>query len=180
MFLIASQRPPPEPDLEQWAWMYARWPGAITKASDMLKDSEFLHFVAKADAPSARVQIQDFLRGMSSSGGPKIQHSLRSDIVQATAMPRLSSVRSRWVSSIVEHGIAEPGLWDLHCQMRTLARVYAHDDSTLEAFLDSVWKQMLTQSACFWTSPLGRPTERRHSSVWLRHSSAASSWDRRR
>jgi hypothetical protein len=50
-----------------------------------------------------------------------------------------SSVRSRWVSPIVERGLAEPGLRDVHCQMRTLGRVYAHDENTLEVILDSVW-----------------------------------------
>jgi hypothetical protein len=64
------------------------------------------------------------------------------DIVQL--MLRFSAVRSRWVAQIVEYGIAEARLRDLHSQMRTLGRVYAHDDNTLDAFLDSTWKQLLT------------------------------------
>jgi hypothetical protein len=127
--------------------MLARW--AITEAGDMSKESDFLHIVAKANALS--VQIQEFLRGMSGSGGPTIPHALRSDIVKV--MLPFSAVRSRWVSSIVERGVAEPRLRDLHCHMRTLARVYARDDNTLEAFLDSAWKQMLTQSAMFVSIP---------------------------
>jgi hypothetical protein len=67
------------------------------------------------------VQIQAFLRSMLDLGGSTIQHALRSDIVQV--MLCFSTVRSRWVSSVVEHGLAEPSLRDLHCQMRMLARV---------------------------------------------------------
>jgi hypothetical protein len=67
-------------------------------------------------------------------------------------MLRFSEVRSRWVSVslIVERGVAEPRLCNLHCQMCTLARVYSRDDST---FLDSDWKLMLTQSAMFVSIP---------------------------
>jgi len=130
-------------DVEQWAWMFARW--AIAEASDMSKDSEFLQVVSKADSLS--VQIQDFLRGMVGSGGSTIPHALRSDIVQV--MLRFSTVRARWVAGVVERGVAVQGLRDLHGQMRKLGRVYAHDDSTLEAFIDSLWKQLLTQSAMF-------------------------------
>jgi hypothetical protein len=36
--------------------------------------------------------------------------------------------------------------------MRTLGRVIANDDSTLDAFLESVWNQLLTQSAQFTQS----------------------------
>ena len=129
-------------DVEQWAWMFARW--AIAEASDMSKDSEFLAVVSKADSLSG--QIQDFLRGMA-SGGSTIPHALRSDIVQV--MLRFSTVRARWVAGVVERGIAEEGLRDLHSQMRTLGRVYAHDNSTLETFIDSLWKQLLTQSAMY-------------------------------
>jgi hypothetical protein len=82
---------------------------------------------------------------MTGSGGPTIPHALKSDIVQL--MLRFSAVRSRWVAQIVEYGITELRLRDLHNQMRTLGRVYAHDDNTLDAFLDSAWKQLLTQSA---------------------------------
>ena len=110
----------------------------------MSKDSEFLQVVSKADSLSA--QIQDFLRGMG-SGGSTIPHALRSDIVQV--MLRFSSVRARWVAGVVERGVAEQRLRDLHSQMRTLGRVHAHDNSTLEAFIDSLWKQLLTQSAMF-------------------------------
>jgi hypothetical protein len=42
---------------------------------------------------------------------------------------------------------------DLHSQMCTLGRVYAHDDTTLDAFLDSAWKQLLTQSAQYTHLP---------------------------
>jgi hypothetical protein len=45
------------------------------------------------------------------------------------------------------NGVTLMGLQDVHSQMRTLGRVYAKDDSTLETFLESVWKQLLTQSA---------------------------------
>jgi len=140
--LLLTASPLKVHDVEQWAWMFARW--AIAEASDMSKDSEFLQVVSKADSLSA--QIQDFLRGMG-SGGSTIPHALRSDIVQV--MLRFSTVRARWVAGVVERGVAEQGLRDLHSQMRTLGRVYAHDNSTLEAFIDSLWKQLLTQSAMF-------------------------------
>jgi hypothetical protein len=52
---------------------------------------------------------------MSGSGGPTIPHALKSDIVQL--MLRFSSVRSRWVAQIVEYGIAEVRLRDLHSQI---------------------------------------------------------------
>jgi hypothetical protein len=97
------------------------------------------------------VQIQEFLRAMTGSGGPTIPHALKSDIVQL--MLRFSAVRSRWVAQIVEYGIAEARLRDLHSQMRTLGRVYAHDDNTLDAFLDSAWNQLLTQSAQYTHLP---------------------------
>jgi hypothetical protein len=71
------------------------------------------------------VQIQEFLSAMTGLGGPTIPHALKSDIVQL--MLRFSAVRSRWVAQIVEHGIAEARLRDLHSQMRTLGRVYAHE-----------------------------------------------------
>ena len=140
--LLLTASPLKVHDVEQWAWMFARW--AIAEASDMSKDSEFLQVVSKADSLSA--QIQDFLRGMG-SGGSTIPHALRSDIVQV--MLRFSTVRAKWVAGVVERGVAEQGLRDLHSQMRTLGRVYAHDNSTLEAFIDSLWKQLLTQSAMF-------------------------------
>ena len=57
------------------------------------------------------------------------------------------------MEQIVEYGIAEARLRDLHSQMRTLGRVYAHDDNTLDAFLDSAWKQLLTQSAQYTHLP---------------------------
>jgi len=116
--LLLTASPLKVHDVEQWAWMFARW--AIAEASDMSKDSEFLQVVSKADSLSA--QIQDFLRGMGSA---------------------------RWVAGVVERGVAEQRLRDLHSQMRTLGRVHAHDNSTLEAFIDSLWKQLLTQSAMF-------------------------------
>ena len=140
--LLLTASPLKVHDVEQWAWMFARW--AIAEASDMSKDSEFLQVVSKADSLSA--QIQDFLRGMG-SGGSTIPHALRSDIVQV--MLRFSTVRAKWVAGVVERCVAEQGLRDLHSQMRTLGRVYAHDNSTLEAFIDSLWKQLLTQSARF-------------------------------
>ena len=145
--LLLAAAPLKVHDIEQWAWMFARW--AIADASDMCKDSEFSQILTKADVIS--VQIQDFLRAMSGSGGPTIPHALKSDIVQL--MLRFSSVRSRWVAQIVEYGIAEARLRDLHSQMRTLGRVYAHDDNTLDAFLDSAWKQLLTQSAQYTHLP---------------------------
>jgi hypothetical protein len=119
--------------IEQWAWMFARW--AIANASDMSKDSEFTQILTKADVIS--VQTQAFLRAMTGSGGPTIPHVLKSDIEQL--MLRFSSVRSRWVAQIVEYGITEARLSELHSQMRTLGRVYAHDDNTLDASLDGAW-----------------------------------------
>jgi hypothetical protein len=74
----------------------------------------------------------------------------------------------------------EHGLRDLHYQMCTLGRVYANDDSTLEAFLESVWKQLLTQSAQFHTFQPGKRIAQRHSSARRWHLSAASSPGRRR
>jgi hypothetical protein len=145
--LLLAAAPLKVHDIEQWAWMFARW--AIADASDMCKDSEFSQILTKADVIS--VQIQDFLRAMTGSGGPTIPHALKSDIVQL--MLRFSSVRSRWVAQIVEYGIAEARLRDLHSQMRTLGRVYAHDDNTLDAFLDSTWKQLLTHSAQYTHLP---------------------------
>jgi hypothetical protein len=127
--------------------MFARL--AIAHASDMCKDSEFTQILTKADVIS--VQIQKFLRAMTGSGGPTIPHALKSDIMQR--MLRFSAVRSRWVAQIVKYGIVEARLRDLHSQMRTLGRVYAHDDNTLDAFLDSAWKQLLTQSAQYTHLP---------------------------
>jgi hypothetical protein len=95
-------------DIEQWACMFARW--AIADASDMCKDSEFSQILTKADVIS--VQIQEFLRAMTGSGGPTIPHALKSDVVQL--MLRFSAVRSRWVAQIVEYRIAEARLRDLH------------------------------------------------------------------
>jgi hypothetical protein len=86
--LLLAAAPLKVHDIEQWAWMFARW--AIADASDMCKDSDFLQILTKADVIS--VQIQDFLRAMSGSGGPTIPHALKSDIVQL--MLRFSSVRS--------------------------------------------------------------------------------------
>jgi hypothetical protein len=135
--LLLAAAPLKVHDIEQWAWMFARW--AIADASDMCKDSELTQILTKADVIS--VQIQEFLCAMTGSGGPTIPHALKSDIVQL--MLRFSAVRSRWVAQIVQYGITEVRLHDLHSQMRTLGRVYAHDDNTLDAFLDSAWKQLL-------------------------------------
>ena len=88
---------------------------------------------------------------MSGAGGPTIPHALKSNIVQL--MLCFSAVRLRWVAQIVEYGVAEARLRDLHIQTRTLGRVYAHDDNTLDAFLDSAWKQLLTQSAQYTHMP---------------------------
>jgi hypothetical protein len=76
---------------------------------------------------------------MAGAGGSTIPHALHSDIVHWQLTLRFSSVRARWVAQVVEYCDSEPGLRDLHSQMRTLGHVYAHDDSTLETFLDSVW-----------------------------------------
>ena len=145
--LLLAAAPLKVHDIEQWAWMFARW--AIADASDMCKDSEFTQILTKADVIS--VQIQEFLRAMTGSGGPTIPHALKSDVVQL--MLRFSAVRSQWVAQIVEYRIADARLCDLHSQMRTLGRVYAHDDNTLDAFLDSAWKQLLTQSAQYTHLP---------------------------
>ena len=88
---------------------------------------------------------------MTGSGERTFPNALKGDIVQL--MLRFSAVRSRWVAQKVEYGIAEARLRDLHSQMRTLGRVYAHDDNTLDAFLDSAWKQLLTQSAQYTHLP---------------------------
>ncbi len=61
-------------------------------------------------------------------------------------MLRFPAVRSRWVAQIVEYGVPESRLHDLHSQMCTLGRVFAHADNTLDAFLDSAWKQLFMQS----------------------------------
>jgi hypothetical protein len=170
--LILAAAPLKVHDIEQWAWMFARW--AIADASDMCKDSELTQILAKADAIS--VQIQNFLRAMTGSGGSTIQHTIKSDIVQLIL--RFSAVRSRWVAQIVEHGVAEARLHDLHSQMRTLGRVYAHDDNTLDAFLDSAWKQLLTQSAQYTHLPT---REAYCTKAFLcRRSSVASNRGRRR
>ena len=76
--LLLAAAPLKVHDIEQWAWMFARW--AITDASDMCKDSEFTQILTKADVIS--VQFQEFLRAMTGSGGPTILHALKSDIVQ--------------------------------------------------------------------------------------------------
>jgi hypothetical protein len=76
--LLLAAAPLKVHDIEQWALMFARW--TIADASDMCRDSEFSQILAKADAIS--VQIQDFLRAMTGSGGPTIPHALKSDIVQ--------------------------------------------------------------------------------------------------
>jgi hypothetical protein len=65
--------------------MLACW--AIAEASDMSKDSEFLHIVAMAN--------EDFLLGMLGSGSPTILHALHSDIMQV--MLHISLVRLQWV-----------------------------------------------------------------------------------
>jgi hypothetical protein len=109
--LLLAAAPLKVHNIEQWAWMFSRW--AIADASDMCKDSEFKQILIKADVIS--VQIQEFLRAMTGSGGPTIPHTLKSDIVQL--MLRFSAVRSRWVAQIVEHGIAEARLRDLHSQI---------------------------------------------------------------
>jgi hypothetical protein len=75
--LLLAAAPLKVHDIEQWAWMFARW--AIADASDMCKDSEFTQILTKADVIS--VQIQEFLRAMTGSGGPTIPHALKSDIV---------------------------------------------------------------------------------------------------
>jgi hypothetical protein len=106
--LLLAAAPLKVHDIEQWALMFARW--TIADASDMCKDSEFSQILAKADAIS--VQIQEFLRAMTGSGGPTIPHALKSDIVQLIL--RFSAVRSRWVAQIVEHRVAEARLRDLH------------------------------------------------------------------
>jgi hypothetical protein len=64
--LLLAAAPLKVHEIEQWAWTFARW--AIADASDICKDSEFMQILTKADVVS--MQIQDFLRAMTGSGGP--------------------------------------------------------------------------------------------------------------
>jgi hypothetical protein len=54
--LLLTAAPLKVHDIEQWAWMFARW--AITDASDMCKDSEFTQILAKADSMASDVASQ--------------------------------------------------------------------------------------------------------------------------
>jgi hypothetical protein len=56
--LLLATAPLKGHDIEQWAWIYARW--AIADASDMCKDSEFTQFLTKADRTLSRCRSKNF------------------------------------------------------------------------------------------------------------------------
>jgi hypothetical protein len=85
--LLLTASPLKVHDVEQWAWMFARW--AIAEASDMSKDSEFLQVVSKADSMASDVAFQRRRCGPGSGSVRRARQAVRAGRPRG---PRLGTV----------------------------------------------------------------------------------------
>lgn len=127
-------------ELEQWAWMHSRW--AISDPGDMSKSSDFLHVMGTADKLS--LSLSSFAADLTARPGLAVPSTMRNEVVQM--MLRFTEIRARHVNAVLEIGLQEEGLADLHGQFRILGRAYSHDSATLNDFLNNVFSQLTSQA----------------------------------
>jgi hypothetical protein len=127
-------------ELEYWAYLYGKW--AVKEASDMSNAVEFRDVASAAAllAPSLNA-LTDRVRQQSNTPVPS---TLRSEVFHV--LQRFSTVRLQYIKGLCDRACDNQAMQRLHDEFKKIHRAYAHDNRTLERFMNTVDKLIATQS----------------------------------